>query len=506
MKRIFTLIALLSLSWSFQANAQRYLEEIFTEVEVDTGIVYGMNATVIAYQLLGEAIPEQLKMDVYTPSGDTDTDRPVILYFHTGNFLPFPQNGSPSGKRTDSTCVEICSRLARMGYVVASCDYRLGWNPIAETQPERVYTLINAAYRGVQDTRTAVRYFRMTEEEEGDPYGIDPDKIVVWGQGTGGYTAFASATINDYVEDVATIDKFVWDIGNGPQPMVLDFVNGDIYGTSYGVNPMDNDTLCYPNWVGYSSDYNVMVNMGGAMGDISWLEDGSIPMISFHATSDPFAPYGDGLVIVPVLNLPVVEVSGSFSVQMAANAFGNNEVFQPVEDDNDVYTQGANLHNEGYFGLYPLVRPAGMEADSAPWEWWSSSNPNNSNGLATNPDMSEMKAKMFIDTIQWYSAPRVACALNLPENPCLPDNVELIQKISDEFLLYPQPASTHFIVSASTKFRSIELYNSIGELVRSETGLRSSMYDMRVADLDRGMYTVVIQFDDHQSAKQVMLR
>lgn len=505
MKRIFTLVVLLTFFSAISMNAQRYLEEIFDEVEVDTSLVYGMNATVIAYQLFGEAIPEQLKMDVYTPAGDTETNRPLILYFHTGNFLPFPQNLSPGGTRTDFATVELCERLARMGYVVASCDYRLGWNPIAETQPERVFTLINAAYRGVQDTRTAVRYFRMTEEEEGNPFGIDPDKIVVWGQGTGGYIGFSSATINDYITDVATIDKFVWDIGNGPQPMVIDFVNGDIYGTTYGVNPLDGDTLCYPNWVGYDSDYQAMVNMGGAMGDISWLEDGSIPMISFHSPSDPFAPYGDGLVIVPGVNLPVVEVSGSGSVQAAANDFGNNDIFEAA-DGNDPYTLGANLHNEGYFGLYPLVRPDDQIADSAPWEWWDSNNPNNANGLATNPMMSEAKGKLFIDTIQWYSTPRLACILGLPQNPCIPDNINPIQDLQDDFLMYPNPVTSWFNISANDKMRRVELFNALGEKVLAYEGVNSMMLRATVDELERGMYTVVVHFDSHSSSKSILIQ
>ena len=54
----------------------------------------------------------------------------------------------------------MATRLAKMGYVAAVASYRLGWNPVATTQTERVYTLINAAYRGVQDSRAAVRYFR----------------------------------------------------------------------------------------------------------------------------------------------------------------------------------------------------------------------------------------------------------------------------------------------------------------------------------------------------------
>ncbi|MFM7727877.1 MAG: alpha/beta hydrolase, partial [Flavobacteriales bacterium] len=386
MNRISTLLLAIAIVACSGASAQRYLSEVFTDVTVQSDMMYGINATVLAYPQLGQAIPQPLMMDVYSPTGDTETNRPVVLYFHTGNFLPTPQNGSPSGTKTDLNVVEMCSRLARMGYVVASCDYRLGWNPVATTQEERVYTLINAAYRGVQDCRTAIRFFRKTEAELGNPYGIDPSRICVWGQGTGGYIAFASATINAYA-DIA-IPKFTQLLeipaGSGnfvPVPMVLEAVNGDIYGTSVGINPNDGDTLCYPNHVGYSSDFNVMVNMGGACGDSSWVTSEDVPMISFHAPTDPFAPYNIGTVIVPGFNLPVVEVSGSYHVQQMAAAFGLNSSFAGADALGDPYTVQANAFNNGYTGLYPLNRPAGSEADSAPWEWWTADNPNNSNGL-----------------------------------------------------------------------------------------------------------------------------
>ncbi len=420
MKKIITLFVALVLSCSVSFS-QRYLQEVFTDVQVTSNVTYGVNATVIAYQQLGQAIPQQLKCDIYEPVGDTSTSRPVVLYFHTGNFLPTPQNGSPSGTKVDSNVVEMCSRLAKMGYVVASCDYRLGWNPVASTQDERVYTLINAAYRGVQDCRTAIRFFRMTEAEMSNPYGIDPTRIAVWGQGTGGYISFASATLNNYSDIV--IPKFIHDVEVAPGvivplPMVIQEVNGDIYGTSVGINPNDGDTLCYINHPTYSSDFNVMVNLGGACGDSSWVTANDIPMISFHSPTDPFAPYNVGTVIVPGFNLPVVEVSGSGHVQQMANAFGLNDVFQMADDAGDVYTTAANTFNDGNFGLYPLNRPATQPADSAPWEWWAASNPNNSNGLMTNPDMSAAKGMMFLDSIQMYAAPRMMCALMLAGSPC----------------------------------------------------------------------------------------
>lgn len=440
MRKLSTLFLALAMMPCSSLLSQRYLSEIFDEVEVTSNVVYGNNATVIAYQQVGQAIPQDLLLDLYEPSGDTETERPLVLYFHTGNFLPHPQNGGPTGTKSDSATVELCSRLARMGYVVASCDYRLGWNPIAPTQPERVYSLINAAYRGVQDSRTAARFFRKSVAVDGNPYGIDPDKFVIWGQGTGGYIAFASSTINSY-NDIL-IPKFFHqpDGFPNPIPMVLEAVNGNPDGTTYGINPNDGDTLCYINHAGYSSGFSMMVNMGGALGDSSWVTSNDIPMVSFHSPTDPFAPYDLGTVVVPVVNLNVVEVSGSYGAQRIANELGLNDVFEAADDANDLYSQEANSNNDGYFGLYPLNRPSSQPYDSAPWEWWNPSNPNHAAGIQTNPDMNVdndpnldeaaelalaiAKAKSFCDTIIAYAAPRMMCALELPGNPCEPTGPE----------------------------------------------------------------------------------
>ncbi|MBK6950355.1 MAG: hypothetical protein IPH16_21795 [Haliscomenobacter sp.] len=116
-------------------------------------------------------------------------NRPAILYFHTGSFLPPLYNGGITGDRNDSATVEICKRLARMGYVVFNATYRLGWNPAAtgaDGQNIRTSTLLQAAYRGIQDGRSLARFLRKSVAENSNPYGIDPSRIAAWGQGTGG--------------------------------------------------------------------------------------------------------------------------------------------------------------------------------------------------------------------------------------------------------------------------------------------------------------------------------
>lgn len=498
MKKIYTFLFMCFVMLS--ATAQRYMTPQFSSVDVQTSVTYGVNATVLYYSVLNEAVPEALVMDVYTPSGDTETNRPVILYFHTGNFLPFPQNQGTGGTRTDSTAVEICTRLAKLGYVVASCDYRLGWNPIAPTQEERVNTLINAAYRGVQDCRTAVRYFRKSVAESNNPFGIDPSRIAVWGQGTGGYITLAASGIDNYTDIL--LPKFTTSAGI---PMVLDFVNGDIYGTSVGVNPLDGDTLCYANHVGYSSDFTVAVNMGGACGDISWIDATDNPIVSFQVPTDPFAPYYTGTVIVPGLNLPVVEVSGSYEVQYALSQYGNNGVFQLAEGyiPGQPFTDAANLSNNGFFGLFPFNRPATQPADSGPWEWWdTATNPGSANGLLTNPDMSAAKGKAFCDSIMGYSVPRIACAFNLQDSPCY---IGVSEEEEMSFGVFPNPATTSFAVRANGRIAAIRVSNNLGQVVYNTNINNQEVAFVNTSSWSSGLYFVELISSEGNSAIQKLI-
>ena len=166
---------------SQQPSGVRYIDEVFADVTVTPNVQYGTNITVIPALQGQPPAAQPLMLDLYEPAGDTQTDRPLILYFHTGNFLPQYVNGSALGNKDDSATVAICTEFAKKGYVVASCDYRLGWNPTAATQSERTLQLIQAAYRGVQDSRTAVRFFRKSSGRGQQPiWGVQFQDRHVW--------------------------------------------------------------------------------------------------------------------------------------------------------------------------------------------------------------------------------------------------------------------------------------------------------------------------------------
>lgn len=529
MRRILPLILLII---TIAANAQeRYLNQIFTSVNVQT-VLYGRNFTVIAVPQIGHtvetgAIGQPLAADVYTPAGDTETKRPLVLYFHTGNFLPFPQNTSASGTRKDSTCVDFVTKFAKMGYVAASVDYRLGWNPIASTQEGRVNTLINAAYRGVQDARTAIRYFK----KNADLFGIDTTKILLFGQGTGGYITLATASLDKYSEVLTTTNGQGKFIGSNGFPYVIEkvpfppsptgvlYINGDIEGKVTGFVPPNSDgtpnpgppptgdTLCYPNHVNHTSDFAMAVNMGGALGDISWLDANTPPIVSIHCPYDLFAPYEDAVLNVPIPGgqLPVVRVQGSLLVQQVMDGLGKNDAFLQLDPAKDPIGTAIKSKQGGHTNLFPLFG-TNLPLDSSPWDFWSTSNPNHTSSLQTNPDMTPEKGRKYIDSILMYVAPRACIGLDLPCKTYVTTSTKDLTDGDVSLTLAPNPASNQIKIEVSkdTPVKSISVLDLSGRLVNKVSNVNTNVYQLQRNGLQSGMYILKLEFESGILNKKIM--
>jgi hypothetical protein len=504
MQRTKSPILLLLLAFGLTVSAQnRYLEPVFSDVTRTTA-VYGFNYTVLPLAVPGGRTARQpLVMHVYTPNGDTETERPLIIYLHTGNFFPFPQNGSCGGTLIDSAAVEFATRLTKMGYVVAVADYRLGWNPFSDQELVRRFTLINAAYRGVQDVRSCIRWFRKNAAEDGNTFGVDPGKIVVWGQGTGGYLSLATAYLDSFNEIYTTADpnKFRLPSPVGFIPMVRQEYNGDIFGVqtqpgivdaaynSYTGIPI-GDTLFIPNTPGYSSDFNLCVNMGGALGDSSWMRPGDIPLISYHVPSDFFAPCGTDILNVPTLTgpQPVVEVSGSCEMQSIATSFGNNAVFSAIPAGFDPYGANSSSPDKGF---YPFNGTPNNS--SSPWEWTSySGTPPPAASANCNEDA--VSARTYIDTIVGFFAPRACVTLGLG---CNFVSTKELSALDLGLQVSPVPAVD--AVTFQTRelpIRQIYVYDLNGRLVKAHTSIDNTFFQMQRNSLPNGMYIAELRFDD----------
>ncbi len=527
MKKHILSIAALSIISIMTFAQERYLNEIFSDVNITPAITYGENWYVFASNpddgvLTATAtnpILGNLKMDVFQPTGDTATNRIPVIVLHTGNFIPRYFNQSTSGSRKDNSVVSISSTLAKRGYVAVPISYRFGWNPTSTDEEVRKGTILNAIYRALLDVKTCVRYLKKSVAEDGNPYGIDAEKIVLFGFGTGGYLATNYVALDRMAE--LEIEKFTNSLG-------------DVYVDTSLVGKIDGSggSLNVYNHPNYSNDVMAEVNAGGALGDSSWSEPGEPPVISFHCPDDPFAPFEIGIVVVPGTNFNVVEVSGSKRIIGEANANGNNQAMR-----NQTYTDAYSLASydrlasshpqlglnpADYEGLYPFIRPTLAPPalpEASPWDWWDPTEVNNTitalnqlegvdldanlilnSSAASNPDMSEAKSMAYIDTIVNYMSPRLVDVViaGIEEND---------DQIAQNTFIFPNPAASGVTIRVNGyKMNSVEIFNLNGALVAEEQNLNSGRMEMNVEDLPAGLYLVKVRTDQGFTTQKLTVK
>jgi para-nitrobenzyl esterase len=236
------LVALLTPALMAQECAGgRYYEPLFTEVLRTNAIAFGSNTGVFGNQ-------QTLRMDVYQPVGDVLEERPVVLVAFGGSFI--------TGTRND---VELlCREFAKRGYVAIAPDYRVGFflpNPLSTMQ---------AVMRGSHDMKACVRYLRRTVAEDGNPWHIDPDRIIIGGVSAGAISALHATYLNEDEEMPAILVPLSAELGG-------------VEGNSG--NP------------GYSSDVLACYSFSGAIGDTTWIRPGDQPLASIHEVGDAVVPY-----------------------------------------------------------------------------------------------------------------------------------------------------------------------------------------------------------------------
>ena len=531
-----SILAIALISFGFTASAQtRYLDDVFSAVTVTSDVAYATNTSILPMLQSLPPGPATLKCDIYEPTGDSVVNRPVIILIHTGSFLPPVLNGQATGSKTDLSIVEQCTRWAKKGYVAVAMDNRLGWNPTSTDQDVRTSSLLQAAYRGIQDAKAMVRFMRMTEGN-GNPHGINPDKIILGGQGTGAYISLGYATLDDPATELM-LPKFINFNTSPPSPYVYPPFFGNPDGTDSAwlpaaVSPTTQDELWnIPNNPTYSNDVNMVFNLGGAIADISWLQAGDVPMVSFHCENDPYGPIDTGDVIVPTTGDFVVEVMGSRTVQNYSNQYLNNDVFA-LAGISDVFTTAANLNNGGLEGLYVFNTPAPSttpnafgeleEQQGSPWDWWDNitygiqaeavngipglTSPAyfEANALLGNPDMSAAKGNAYLDTIQGYLNPRMYEVLDLVNDvPVIISSLD--EEIEATTAIFPNPAkNTLNITSYNTKVNSVEIYNLNGQLVLNKT-LNTYLSQINISSLTSGIYIVDIKSENTTIKRKLII-
>ena len=163
----------------------RYRDAVFSTVTKTSNIVWGS-----APDRSGN--PVELKLDMYAPTGDTATSRPVVVLAHSG--------GCKIGSKTNAVSVDLANRFAKKGYVAISIDYRL----LAIQDCGTLGGLISdasgcryATMAATSDGQAAVRWVRANAAT----YGMDPTRVAMMGDSAGALMSTLTAMLADVPTD-----------------------------------------------------------------------------------------------------------------------------------------------------------------------------------------------------------------------------------------------------------------------------------------------------------------
>lgn len=252
---LFNLTVLLFLSGTI-AVAQtchpvRYIDSLF-DVTTTLGVEYQRARP------YGGLLNLPYHLDIYEPTGDTLSHRPVIIFQFGGGYL--------IGDKLLPPAPEYCSYWAERGYVAVSINYRLGFSALNQGSAER------AVYRGVQDLQASLRFLAEFRET----YGIDTGNIIVSGNSAGAFSTLHNTFMDPYQ---APVSAQGFGIGLDSYDLGGIFESGNNYWNHEEVKT-----------------HGIIANWGAIL-DTSYIGDAPddwVPTILFHGTEDNLVHYEEG--------------------------------------------------------------------------------------------------------------------------------------------------------------------------------------------------------------------
>jgi len=331
--RLIVLILLCPFFLLGQPPTERYTSELFSVTETNDVLF----STAVPQPVAGGGFYEfitglplnadesstanvDLYMDIFEPTGDTLSQRPLIIISFGGGFL--------SGSRDHWSMRLLCQELASRGFVTASIDYRLGMNIFDEDLSKR------AVYRGLQDLRSAVRFFR-ADANGSNTYRIDPNKIFAGGHSSGAFMAIHNAYLD--LESERPPSTYAWLQDGDP---VLDQGCLDCAG--------DNQS--------YDGRCNAIFSLAGAIGHTYYMETATDPeIVMFHSEDDGTVPYTSGdpfsSILILVIGDDLPTVYGSQPISERADSIGLPYEFYSYS------SRGHSVHENGNSELYDDIVP-----------------------------------------------------------------------------------------------------------------------------------------------------
>jgi len=485
------LLALLLITSIVFSQEYRYTNNLFTSTIKVENVVYG-NAPFINTALSfneSSTTDGDLVMDIYYPDGDTETQRPAIIFAHAGAFL--------NGHRNHEDMVSFCESLAKKGYVTASIDYRKGMYLADQSVPLHG---IRAVYRAIQDGRSAVRFLRANAAT----YGIDPNKVYMGGSSAGAFIALHAAYVNDPNEKPAEAGAVNYWSGvanlNGPDLGAIDI----------------GDNL------GYSGQPDAIISLWGALLTTDFITaSDTTPAFIAHGSGDSVVPYDSGNPFGYPL-LPVVYGSNPINDKFDSFGFTHNEAYlvtsEPHEfygTDNGDWPTTPNAYWDIIFDkstnfLWDQHKPyvdftdnaTGLSVDFSDssvgalswfWDFGDGNTSTLQNPTHTYATNGTYDVKLYIenDIKSWNEITKSATYASLA----------IVDEYTLNFSVFPNPTNGILNITSKKPISRVEIYSILGKKI-VDTNISTSNLD--ISTLNRGIYIIKVHSNNELGIKRII--
>lgn len=299
---IITILAYFIFSFGYaQCGGGRFTNKIFSQTIRIKDITY-----TTARNAAGNM--QNVLMDVFEPKDDTMQLRPLVIFEHGGAYW--------TGTKDYQSQIALGEEFAKRGYVFSSATYRLEPTFISLLFQD---LMLKAVGRGVQDTKSLVQFFYTSVRNDGNPYKIDTTKIFLCGGSAGAFNVMHTVYLDSLDNLPANWRTWLNDIGG-------------VFGNY--------------DFINFSEQILGVVNINGALGDKSYLDNQHTDFLSVHNIWDPEIPFNRGKPYsIPFL----MEVDGSNVLHTRADSLGIYNPFYIIPNT------GHTSYSSDFFGT--VVQP-----------------------------------------------------------------------------------------------------------------------------------------------------
>ena len=209
------------------------------------------------------------KLDLYIPDNLQTKPMPLVIWIHGGGW-----------KRGTKLLLGKQIALLEQGFILASINYRLSRH---DTYPAQLH-----------DVKAAIRFLRHNAKT----YGIDPNRIGIWGASAGGHLAALAATTGDDASLEGSLG--VTNASSKVQAAVIWYGPSDMlkmFERRKNSLPIGTNLLRFPVpklFGGTPETHGQLYCQGSA---INYVTPNDPPFLIMHANKDPIVPLDQSKIL-----------------------------------------------------------------------------------------------------------------------------------------------------------------------------------------------------------------